>query len=158
MFQNVVLKKTFGPSGWCEGRVEKISKWVFSECVIFVSIKAIKSNEISRICKTRGSWDKCRNVWPQAWRHRLCEVPRRRGDVDIKRNIYTFQRDTQCCSTDCLLMHRCQLYMFRTVTTISTTPRPILPQTLYQRDVSDSAVLTTYHSLHIQHLKRSSWG
>ena len=31
-------------------------------------------------------------------------------------NIYTFQRDTQCCSTDCLLMHRCQLYMFRTGT------------------------------------------
>ena len=31
-------------------------------------------------------------------------------------NIYTFQRDTQRCSTDCLLMHRCQLYMFRTVT------------------------------------------
>ena len=30
--------------------------------------------------------------------------------------IHTFQRDTQCCSTDCLLMHRCQLYMFRTVT------------------------------------------
>ena len=30
--------------------------------------------------------------------------------------IYTFQRDTQCCSTDCLLMHRCQLYMFWTVT------------------------------------------
>ena len=30
-------------------------------------------------------------------------------------NLYTFQRDTQCCSTDCLLMHRCQLYMFRTV-------------------------------------------
>ena len=29
--------------------------------------------------------------------------------------IYTFQRDTQCCSTDCLLMHRCQLYMFQTV-------------------------------------------
>ena len=26
----------------------------------------------------------------------------------------------------------------------------------YQRDVPDSAVLTTYHSLHIQHLKRSS--
>ena len=33
-----------------------------------------------------------------------------------------------------------------------------IPQTLYQRDVSDSAFLTTYHSLHIQHLKRSSWG
>ena len=30
-------------------------------------------------------------------------------------NIYTFQRDTQCSSTDCLLMHRCQLYMFQTV-------------------------------------------
>ena len=30
--------------------------------------------------------------------------------------IYTFQRDTQCCSTDWLLVHRCQLYMFRTVT------------------------------------------
>ena len=30
--------------------------------------------------------------------------------------IYTFQRDTQCSSTDCLLMLRCQLYMFRTVT------------------------------------------
>ena len=28
--------------------------------------------------------------------------------------------------------------------------------TLYQRDVSDSAVLTTYHCLHIQHLRRSS--
>ena len=26
---------------------------------------------------------------------------------------------------------------------------------LYQRDVSDSAVLTTYHSLHIQHLKET---
>ena len=31
-----------------------------------------------------------------------------------------------------------------------------LPQMLYQWDVPDSAVLTTYHSLHIQHLKRSS--
>ena len=30
--------------------------------------------------------------------------------------MYTFQRDTQCSSTDCLLMLRCQLYMFRTVT------------------------------------------
>ena len=29
---------------------------------------------------------------------------------------YTFRRDTQRCSTDCLLMHRCQLYTFRTVT------------------------------------------
>ena len=32
------------------------------------------------------------------------------------RNTYTFQPDTQCSSTDCLLMLRCQLYMFRTVT------------------------------------------
>ena len=31
-------------------------------------------------------------------------------------NIYTFQRDTQCSCTDCLLVLRCQLYMFRTVT------------------------------------------
>ena len=30
-------------------------------------------------------------------------------------NVYTFW-DTQCSSTDCLLMLRCQLYMFRTVT------------------------------------------
>ena len=44
-------------------------------------------------------------------------------ELDIGRSVYnflqyihTFQRDTQCCSTNCLLMHRCQLYMFRTVT------------------------------------------
>ena len=33
-----------------------------------------------------------------------------------------------------------------------------LPKTLYQLDVSSSAFLTTYHSLHIQYLQRSSWG
>ena len=38
------------------------------------------------------------------------------GPCIIFCNIYTFQWDTRCCSTDCLLMHRCQLYMFRTVT------------------------------------------
>ena len=38
------------------------------------------------------------------------------GPCIIFCNIYTFQRDTQCGSTDCLLMLRCQLYMFRTVT------------------------------------------
>ena len=38
------------------------------------------------------------------------------GPCIIFCNIYTFQRDTQCSSTDCLLMLRCQLYMFRTVT------------------------------------------
>ena len=43
----------------------------------------------------------------------------------ICHNIYTFQRDTQCSSTDCLLTHRCQLYMFRTVT--------VLPQELLCR-------------------------
>jgi hypothetical protein len=37
------------------------------------------------------------------------------GPYIIFCNIYTF-RDTQCSSTDCLLMLRCQLYMFRTVT------------------------------------------
>ena len=30
-------------------------------------------------------------------------------------NIYTFQQDTHCRSTDCLLILRCQLYMFRAV-------------------------------------------
>ena len=54
------------------------------------------------------------------------------GPCIIFCNIYTFQRDTQCCR--------------------------VPPQTLYQWHVPDSAVLTTYHSLHIQHLKRSSWG
>ena len=39
-----------------------------------------------------------------------------KGPCIIFCNIYAFQRDTQCCSTDCLLMLRCQHYMFRTVT------------------------------------------
>ena len=38
------------------------------------------------------------------------------GPCIIFCNIYTFQRDTQCSCTDCLLILRCQLYMFRTVT------------------------------------------
>ena len=38
------------------------------------------------------------------------------GPCVIFCNIYTFQRDIQCSCTDCLLMHRCQLYMFRAVT------------------------------------------
>ena len=37
---------------------------------------------------------------------------------------HTFQRDTQCSSTDCLLMHRCQLYTFQTVT---VHPQGLLP-------------------------------
>ena len=96
---------------------------------------------------------------------------------EVYYNIYTFQRDTQCSSTDLLLMHRCQMYMFRTVTVhpqellfrccmcriryllirpAGATFEEVLPQTLHQRDVPDSAFLTTYHNLHIQHLKRSS--
>ena len=38
------------------------------------------------------------------------------GPCIIFCNIYTFQRDTHCSCTDCLLILRCQLYMFRTVT------------------------------------------
>ena len=77
----------------------------------------------------------------------------------------------------CLLVLRCQLYVFRTVTVhpqellfrycicrlwyvlirpAGTTFDEVLSQTLYQLDVSDSALLTTYHSLHIQYLQRSS--
>ena len=60
--------------------------------------------------------------------HVLCNV----GNIIIKKhvrvnltleglciifcNIYTFQQDTQCSCTDCLLILRCQLYMFRTIT------------------------------------------
>ena len=83
-------------------------------------------------------------------------------------------------------MLRCQLHMFRTATvhpqellfrcckcrlcyvirnTLPDTShwynvwgRTVLPQMLYQWDVSGSAFRTTYHSLHIQHLKRSSCG
>ena len=36
--------------------------------------------------------------------------------LNLLRYIYTFRRDTHCSSTDCLLMLRCQLYMFRNVT------------------------------------------
>ena len=38
------------------------------------------------------------------------------------------------------------------------SPCCILPKMLYQLDVSDSAFVTTYHNLHIQHLQRSSSG
>ena len=79
----------------------------------------------------------------------------------------------------CLLVLCCQLYMFRTVTVhpqellcgycmcrlwyvlirpAGTTFEEVLPQALYQLDVSDSGFLTMYHSLHIQYLQRSSWG
>ena len=38
------------------------------------------------------------------------------SSVNFLCGINTFQRDTQCSCTDCLLILRCQLYMFRTVT------------------------------------------
>ena len=101
------------------------------------------------------------------------------GPCIIFCNIYTFQRDTQCSCTEYLLILGCQLYMFRTVTVhpqellfrccmcrlwyvlirpSGTTfeEQLLFPQTLYQLDISGSAFLATYHSLHIQHLKRSS--
>ena len=46
----------------------------------------------------------------------ICRNLTLEGPCIIFCNMYTFQRDTQCSSTDCLLMLRCQLYMFRTVT------------------------------------------
>ena len=69
----------------------------------------------------------------------------------------------------CSLVFRCQLYMFRTVTVHPQEPlcrycmcrlwyvliRPAgttFEEALYQLDVSDSAFLNTYHSLHIQYL------
>ena len=80
-----------------------------------------------------------------------------------------------------LLVLRCQLYMFRTVTVhpqellcrhsmcrlwyVVRNALPdtsswynVLPKTLYQLDVSGSALLNTYHSLHIQYLQTASWG
>ena len=69
----------------------------------------------------------------------------------------------------CLLVLKCQLYMFRTVT---VHPQELLCRycmcrlwyvlirpagtTLYQREVPDSVVLKAYHTLHIQYLQRSS--
>ena len=89
------------------------------------------------------------------------------GPCIIFCNIYTFQRDTECCSTDCLLMLRCQLYMFRTVTVhlqellfrccmcrlwyvvrnaLSGTSRwyNVWGRTLYQRDASGHTIVCTY--------------
>ena len=77
----------------------------------------------------------------------------------------------------CLLVLRCQLYVFRTIMVhpqeflcsncmcrlwyvlirpAGTTFEEVLPQMLYQLDVSGSVFLTTYHNLHIQYLQRSS--
>ena len=70
-----------------------------------------------------------------------------------------------------ILILRCQLYMFRTVT---VHPQELLFKccmcrlwyVLVQRlrkncsssNVVPAGCISTYHSLHIQHLKRSSWG
>ena len=51
----------------------------------------------------------------QVWR--LCR--RENEKLNIKVSIYTFRRDTQCCSTDCLLMLRCQLYVVRSSSKVS---------------------------------------
>ena len=101
------------------------------------------------------------------------------GPCIIFCNIYTVQRDTQCSSTECLLMHRCQLYMFRTVTVhpqellcrccmcrlwyvvrnaLSGTSRWCDVWGSSSSNVVPAGRINTYHSLHIQHLKRSSWG
>ena len=45
------------------------------------------------------------------------------GPCIIFCKIYRFQRDTQCSCTDCLLILRCQLYMFRAIT---VHPRQLL--------------------------------
>ena len=78
-------------------------------------------------------------------------------DMVISCNIYTFQSDTQCSCTDCLLILRCQLYMFRTVT---VHPQEHLCRycmcrlwyvlirpagtTFYQQDVSAHTIVSTY--------------
>ena len=82
-------------------------------------------------------------------------------------NIYTFQRDTQCCSTDCLLMHRCQLYMFRTVTVhpqellfrccmcrLCYAVKTALSDTSSWYNVVPAGRISTYHSLHIEYLQK----
>ena len=46
----------------------------------------------------------------------LCDTDKEHKRTNKRPDTHTFQRDTQCSSTDCLLMLRCQLYTFRTVT------------------------------------------
>ena len=88
------------------------------------------------------------------------------GPCIIFCNMYTFQRDTQCSCTDCLLILRCQLYMFRTVTVhlqellcrycmcrlwyvvirvlFDTSSWYNVWGTLYQLDVSARTIVCTY--------------
>ena len=47
-----------------------------------------------------------------------------------------------------------ELKLLARFTTAGTTFEEVLPQTLYQRDVSDSAVLTTYQSAHTASKKK----
>ena len=71
----------------------------------------------------------------------------------------------------CLLVLRCQLYMFRTVTVhpqellfrccmcrLWYVVRTALSDTSRWYNVVPARRISTYHSLHVQHLKRSSWG
>ena len=55
-------------------------------------------------------WAQCRICWPGV------RLDIGRAVYHFLQYIYTFQRDTQCSSTDCLLILRCQLCVFRTVT------------------------------------------
>ena len=101
---------------------------------------------------------KCAN--PEWWQ-KVCK----HNDKDIHSN----EIHNAVALIKCLLVLRCQLYMFRTVTVHTqellfrccmcrlwyVLIRPA-GTTLYQLDVSDSAFPTTYHSLHIQYLQRSS--
>ena len=99
--------------------------------------------------KDDGRSRQVKQIWPIYTENLPLE-----GPCIIFCNIYTFQRDTQCSSTDGLLMLRCQLYMFRTVTVhpqellfrccmcrLWYVVRTALSDTSrwYQRDVSDSA-------------------
>ena len=74
---------------------------VFVQCIVFLYIKLYFIAVVFR------RWDSILNLTLDLTLE---------GPCIIVWNIYTFQRDTQCSSTDCLLMLRCQLYMFRTVT------------------------------------------
>ena len=73
----------------------------------------------THICNSALSSD----VFPNRLNYAIVTPSHKNGDSHLISNyrpisiyIYTSQRDTQRSSTDCLLMLRCQLYIFRTVT------------------------------------------
>ena len=108
-------------------------QYCFRFCILYHNLKWLESRNSPWVRHGAGR----RNIWKWILSsdRRTCiedmTLPNlwcRRGDNNkvgdltlegpciIFCNIYTFQRDTLCCSNDCLLMHRSQLYMFRTVT------------------------------------------